>query len=261
MTVLRVVPGPAQRVCLPGPTEPMAVARRLVDAQHKHPSGARLLRSWRGGWWQWHRSHWAELEERSVRNAAYGFTEKADYLKKDAKGNESLTPWDPNRHRIADLLEALAAVCFLHETANQPTWIGGDDPGGPIVACANGLLHLESRTLLPHTPSFFNQTSVPFAYDADGARAGQVADLPRRAVGRRQRLDRRAAGVVRLRDLRPHSTCTRSCCSSARRVAARASIARIARRARRHATTSPARRCPAWAATSAWRRCSASRWP
>jgi putative DNA primase/helicase len=36
-----------------------------------------------------------------------------------------------------------------------------------IVAVANGLLDITSRELRPHTPFYFNQTSVPFAYNAD----------------------------------------------------------------------------------------------
>jgi putative DNA primase/helicase len=36
---------------------------------------------------------------------------------------------------------------------------------GVIVAVANGLLDVERKRLLPHTPQFFNQTSVPFDYN------------------------------------------------------------------------------------------------
>jgi len=35
------------------------------------------------------------------------------------------------------------------------------------VACANGLLHVPTRELLAHTPVYFNQTAVPFAYVED----------------------------------------------------------------------------------------------
>ena len=41
---------------------------------------------------------------------------------------------------------------------------------GIIVAVANGLLDVERRQLLPHTPRFFNQTSVPFAYEPEAPR-------------------------------------------------------------------------------------------
>ena len=32
---------------------------------------------------------------------------------------------------------------------------------------ANGLLDLETRTLLPHTPAFFTTDSLGFSYDPD----------------------------------------------------------------------------------------------
>ena len=91
------------------------------------------------------------------------------------KGERERRPWEPNRHKIADVLDALAAVCYLPETVQQPAWIDGDEPpDGVIVACANGLLHVDTRTLLPHNPRFFNQTAVPFDYDPDASsrRAG-----------------------------------------------------------------------------------------
>jgi putative DNA primase/helicase len=49
---------------------------------------------------------------------------------------------------------------------NQPRWLDGRG-GANIVAVANGLLDIERRQLLLHTPQYFNQTSVPFDYDSD----------------------------------------------------------------------------------------------
>lgn len=114
---------------------------------------------WRGGWWEWRTSHWVEIEQRAARAAAYEFTEHALY----AKGDD-IEPWAPNRHKIADLLEALAAIVHLPETVDQPCWLDADREG-MIVACANGLLDVERRELLDHTPRFFNVTSVPFDFD------------------------------------------------------------------------------------------------
>jgi putative DNA primase/helicase len=73
-------------------------------------------------------------------------------------------PWAPNRRKIADLQEALSAITILPSDRDQPSWLD-DRETGVIVAVANGLLDVETRRLLPHTPQFFNQTSVPFAYD------------------------------------------------------------------------------------------------
>ena len=150
---------PTDDVILPPPGDPMAVAREFVRREYGEPL---TLRHWRGGWWSWRGSHWVEREVRAVLRDAYAFIEKAVYLAKD--GDEFvLAPWQPNRHKIANLLEALAAITHLDETVNQPGWLDGRQDR--VVAVANGLLDLDSRRLLPHSPYYFNQTAVPFEYD------------------------------------------------------------------------------------------------
>jgi len=160
---------------LPPPTAPMAVARVLAHERYEMENATPTLRHWRGGWWWWQRSHWTELEPRAVRAAAYEFSEHAIYERRKPDGDTEILPWAPNRHRISDLLEALAAICHLSESVSQPTWLDGREHG-VVVSTANGLLDLESRVLLPHTPEFFNQTSVPFAFDPE-------APAPRRWLG------------------------------------------------------------------------------
>jgi putative DNA primase/helicase len=146
---------------LPAPTRPMEVAR--VFAEQCTHDGVSTLRSWRGGWWEWRTSHWHEIEAAAVRNRLYRFTEHALYQCGDA-----FADWAPTRHKIANLLEAVAAVCFLSDEHDQPSWLD-NRPAGSVVAVANGLLDVESQRLLPHTPIYFNQTAVPFAYDPAAA--------------------------------------------------------------------------------------------
>ena len=50
----------------------------------------------------------------------YAFTEHAIYL--DDNGKEK--DWAPNRHRVADVSEALAAITHLAAELEQPSWIG-----------------------------------------------------------------------------------------------------------------------------------------
>jgi putative DNA primase/helicase len=148
---------------LPPPTEPMKVARVLARKLYQLEDGTPTLRHWRGGWWEWRTSHWVEIETRAARAAAYQFTEHAVFEKGD-----NVEPWSPNRRKVSDLLEALAAVCHLPEAVTQPAWIERDHDG-VIVSCANGLLDVHARALFEHTPAFFNQTSVPFNYDPEAA--------------------------------------------------------------------------------------------
>jgi putative DNA primase/helicase len=151
-----------EAVMLPSPSTPMAVARALVEASFTHRSGEVTLRHWRGGWWRWRTARWVELEQRAMEADAYRFTEHALYMTAD-----KTAPWAPNRHKIADLLHALAAVVHLSEEMSMPAWLDGRVYDGLLVSCANGLLDVTARTLLPHDPRFFNATSVPFAYDPE----------------------------------------------------------------------------------------------
>jgi putative DNA primase/helicase len=154
--------GGSPRRVLPPPQFPMQVARLFAlecCTFDGCSSGEFTLRHWRGGWWKWKSSHWVEVEERAVRALLYRFTEHAFF-----PHMKVLLPWAPTRKKIGDLLEALSAICILRSDVDQPSWLDGRS-SGMIVAVANGLLDVQARSLLPHTPQFFNTTSVPFNYD------------------------------------------------------------------------------------------------
>ena len=165
----RVGPAPAalreRSIELPSPKAPMAVARRLV-ATHYKTEGHLALRRWRGGWWSWSTTHWHEVDDAKVRADMYTFTEHATWIDSSKEVREEKS-WAPNRYKIADLLDALGAICHLRERIHPPAWTAPVD--GPaaaeFVSCANGLLHVPTRTLGRHNPVLFNTVSVPFNYD------------------------------------------------------------------------------------------------
>ena len=156
---------------LPPPSVPMGVARVFV-AECCLSDGVLTLHHWRGGWWQWRRSHWCEVEDRAVRSLLYAFTENASYLTEDGKA----APWAPTRRKIGDLLEALAAITILADDIDQPTWLDGRS-SGVIVAVANGLLEVQARRLIPHSPWFFNQTAVPFNFNEEAPQPNRWCDF------------------------------------------------------------------------------------
>ena len=155
---------------LPPPNRPLEVARAIVAQFYQHDDGL-TLRHWRGGWQQWQITHWAEVEHRAVRAELYAITGNAVHIVYVGKKKERVeVPWIPNRHKIADLAEALAAITHLPETTAQPQWLADAGvPPGPVVACANGLLHVPTRTLYPHDPRYFSHTAVPIRFDPDAA--------------------------------------------------------------------------------------------
>lgn len=115
----------------------------------------------------WRGTHWAETDVASVRSWLYQRLEHAYYLSMSAGGVMSEKPWAPTRSKIADLLEALAAVLHLDSAVDPPTWLGMASGSVPsFVACTNGLLDPVAGVLYQHSPSYFNLVSVPFAWDS-----------------------------------------------------------------------------------------------
>lgn len=153
---------------LPAPSHPMAVARRLLP-DWQTEDGQLIYRRWRASWMRWHGTCWREIDEAQVRKNMYERLEHAVY-RAPAKDSESEErDWAPTKPKISNLLDTLGSITLLPTDTDAPAWLDGigdgEQDGGPIVACENGLLRIRDRALLPHTPGFFNLVSVPFAYD------------------------------------------------------------------------------------------------
>ncbi|WP_237287765.1 DNA primase family protein [Streptomyces malaysiensis] len=154
---------------LPAPTNPMAVARRLLP-DWQTEDGHLLCRRWRGSWMRWTGSCWRELDEQQVKKSMYERLEHAIYQAgTDKDGQPDIRDWAPTKPKIGNLLDALGAITLLPTDMDAPAWLdrqAADRDDGRIVACENGLLRIRDRALLPHSPGFFNLVSVPFAYDS-----------------------------------------------------------------------------------------------
>ncbi|MFD5590413.1 phage/plasmid primase, P4 family [Streptomyces griseorubiginosus] len=152
---------------LPPPSNPLAVARRIIPSWQTH-DGQLVRRRWRGSWMRWTGTHWRELDEEQVRKGMYERLEHAVYQAPVKDGQFEERDWSPTKQKISNLLDALGSITLLPTDTDAPAWIDGTDTetaDGPMVACENGLLRIRDRALLPHSPGFFNLVSVPFAYD------------------------------------------------------------------------------------------------
>ncbi|MFD6913788.1 phage/plasmid primase, P4 family [Streptomyces virginiae] len=153
---------------LPPPTNPLAVARRL-EPDWQTEDGKLVCRRWRGSWMRWTGTCWRELDEAQVRKAMYERLEHAIYRAPGKDGEPEERAWAPTKQKISNLLDALGSITLLPTDTDAPAWLDGsgesESDSDPIVACANGLLRIRDRALMPHTPGFFNLVSVPFAYD------------------------------------------------------------------------------------------------
>jgi putative DNA primase/helicase len=156
---------------LPSPSNPMAVARELLPEWTR---GQNLtLRHWRGSWMRWMGPHWAEIDADAMRADLYPRLEHATYEYLDKKGEKQTALWAPTSSKVANLMEAAAAIVHLPSDIDTPGWLAAPEPAAsraPVVACRNGLLDISTRELHPLTPMYFNRVSVPFDYDADAPR-------------------------------------------------------------------------------------------
>src|SRR5215217_1967000 len=149
---------------LPAPGVPMGVARKLLNDYEQ--DGSATLQFWRGGWVRWRKSHWAEIEDSELRSSIHKRLEHAEFLR-ITSGAPEVRAWAPNKSKVADVIDAMRGITHLPESVDSPAWLNAHRPvpAGEMVACRNGLLHVGTRELLEHTPSYFNLVSVPFDYD------------------------------------------------------------------------------------------------
>ncbi|MCV7176763.1 DNA primase family protein [Mycolicibacterium sphagni] len=166
-------PKPApDRPVYPSPDAPLDVARKLYKVFRTDVG--RTLVCHRGDWMRWNGQQWSEWDADHLRSTVYKQLGDVDYDRPIRKGGEIVdyerTRWNPNRNKVANVLEALAAVAHLRADIDAPAWIGDHDCDArpnQMIACTNGLLSLADRQLHPHTPAFYNHVSVPFAYQPD----------------------------------------------------------------------------------------------
>jgi putative DNA primase/helicase len=144
------------------PGSPLDSAREMVRRAYLHPEG-RTLHHQQDAFYSWRGTHYAEVPREVIRAAVYDFLDGATCIVDDKP-----MPFNPNKSKVANVLEALAAVTQLPDTAIAPAWLDAAQhlPASEFLSCANGLLHLPTRVLTPATPAFFGLNVVDYPYDA-----------------------------------------------------------------------------------------------
>lgn len=142
------------------PKDPMPSARLFVQRDHT-VDGVLALRHQSEVFFRYD-GVYRDWPEADVRAALYRFLEQAK-----RPTDKALLPFQPNRSKVENVLDALRGVTNLPSQYAAPCWIEGDAPCDPmaLLPCRNGLLYLPSRTLLPLTPQFFVVNGLAFDYD------------------------------------------------------------------------------------------------
>ncbi len=151
------------------PAAPLDAARAFLGASYMETEG-RTLHFWRGAFYHWTGARYEELNPQAIRADVCAFLDGALQSMKDGVA----VPYKPNKHRIEDVLYTLRAAATL-DVADAPVWLDGRaaPAATELLAAPNGLLHLPTRTLLPHTAQHFNLRGIEFEFDAK-------APLPKR---------------------------------------------------------------------------------
>lgn len=151
---------PAETIIV-DPKAPLSIARALI-AHHYHKEGCRTLLHQGGAFYAWTGTHYTECLLEEIRAAAYDFLDRAV-----CRDGEGVKPFNPNRARVGNVCEALAAVAQLPSSTQPPQWLGdysGPDPADLLI-CKNGVVHLPTRALMPHNPALFALNALSFAFN------------------------------------------------------------------------------------------------
>jgi len=157
---------PEEILCL-DPAAPFDNAQKLISLRAWHRrEGIRTLQYWQRAFWDWNGKCWQEADEETVRASMW---QQLNAAEKFLKGGKRAR-FEPKMSDVSATLDALRAAVNLRAGADNamPGWFGEDRPDGDlreVVACQNGILHIPSRTLLPHTPRYWSPNALDFAYD------------------------------------------------------------------------------------------------
>lgn len=146
------------------PKAPLDTARQFISFRHV-TNGLRTIHHQQSVFSKWSGTHYKALAQEEARASVYSFLESALVLEK-----KKPRPFKPNINHVSQVIDALRAACQLSNDTPQPSWLV-DKPTNPpardILACANGLLHIPTGRVHPHTPIFYSGTALTYDYQRD----------------------------------------------------------------------------------------------
>ena len=144
--------------------ETPAEAARVILAKKWKQQGLHTLLRWNGDWYEWTGTNWACLHKEALMSKLWSITADA-YSVKVIDDEEIAVAWCPNRRKIAELMEAMAAQTYQGSSVNVGGWLDGRVTSERYIACKNGLIRLSDLSVHPHTPAYFNTLALAFDYD------------------------------------------------------------------------------------------------
>src|SRR5262245_35726495 len=98
------------------PSNPMPVAREFIGELYL-VGGEFQLRTHKGDFYVYCGGAWPEAEDRRVHSQLWHWLEPKLYLK-----GEDARAWEPNIHKVNNVVEAMKAITHLDGTQEAPLW-------------------------------------------------------------------------------------------------------------------------------------------
>ena len=139
-------------------------ARVVAERKYTGPEGL-VLRHSSDVFFHHRGTHYAEMEGNTVRSLLWEFLDRA---RSTGRGG-AIIPFKPQPTQVTGVADALKAITHLPIEVRPPLWLDGCKGPDPIdvVSLRNGLFHIPTRALLPHTSKFFTLNTLPFEFDCD----------------------------------------------------------------------------------------------
>lgn len=147
--------------------------RQLAEKYHQQDPH---LRYWRGNWYRYTGTHYAEITQVELHRAVSGAVATWHYY--DAKsGDCRICASAINESLLTSTIAQLRGLVLLPDSTEQPCWLDGEStrPAPEWISLKNVLLCLvpdddenkQKRATREHTPAFFTTMSLPFSYDPE----------------------------------------------------------------------------------------------
>jgi putative DNA primase/helicase len=147
----------------PNPSARMLMARKFVRDDQ------RTLLHYRGVFYEWDGARYEAMEDpNTIKGVVWEFLDGALCRVKGGVERFKSTP-----ERVAAVTQALLTQSQSRKAREFPHWSHkataelASIPAEEMLACSNGLLHIPTRKMFPHTPTFRNTFAVDYAFDPE----------------------------------------------------------------------------------------------
>jgi hypothetical protein len=159
-----LVPVSPREPLLLNPRAPYDNAQKLITEYHWHTGQrVRTLQHYQRDFWKWHGTHWVQVDDDAARSDVWKQLDGADKIVSGGKRER----FEPKPDHVNGTMDALRGATNLPKSTLMPGWFGPApvEDMEEMVACQNGILHLPTRRVFPHTPRFWSANVLEFGYD------------------------------------------------------------------------------------------------